>query len=595
MQNKVLNLIFGLSNNVTNAADTVPPFHSIAEITRPGGGFEVAGFCLNGNYRILSRKTGQIVDLGPKQLDEATLFAHIGMSYCLKNYGTQDAKTGKRVFQVEVLTHQIRQECDEFGPVNQEMVRGPGFYLEGRELVVNYGNAVYDQHGSSVSTTPTNSRVYVAGPGLGFDRETPCATVADVHLVETTFESFGFEQAWGAAASMGWFASSVMGAVLPNSPSVILTAAKGSEKSTWVALQEALMGPQAILRDGVPTVAQVLHAVRETSVTLICDEFEPHKRSKSQMDNLTEVFNSGFTKTVGKGKFTRATGGVLRYFNPPAGVAMCGINLPELDDALESRSVRLSMIPVNRAGQPKSPLLNTLGGDTAHELGARLRRLLVQRWEVMRDTRVVVHQMLQDVGHSDRFADTYSPLLAGYSALKHAAKPERHVLEALLAQWGLNNVKADEQESPSDACLNALLDRKVVLHIPQGEDTVKSHVRVRDAIRLLVRVQGGRAMRRPIEVQLEMLGVRPMLDTKNSTWVMAVASSQHHIGVRQLFQGTAWARGGWKDALARLPGAIKGQHRLAGDSLKVMVVNLPKSVVQPVFDDEHQEMADASS
>ena len=406
MQNKVLSLIFGAGNTAPNATDTVQPPHPIAEITRPGGGFEVAGFCLNGHYRILSRKTGQMVDLGPKQLDEATLFAHIGMSYCLKNYGDQDPKTGIRIFLAEALAREIRQECDEFGPANPETVRGPGFYIEGRELVVNYGNTVYDQHGSPVATTPNNLRVYVAGPGLGFDRETPCATVADVHLVETTFESFGFEQAWGAAASMGWFASSVMGAVIPNSPSIIVTAAKGSGKSTWVALQAALMGPQAILRDGVPTVPQVLHAVRETSVTLICDEFEPLKRSKAQMDNLAEVFNSGYTKTPGKGKFTRATGGVLRYFNPPAGVAMCGINLPALDDALESRSVRLKMVPVNRGGQPKSPLLHTMGGNTAHELGARLRRLLVQRWEVIRDTRVTVHQMLQDVGHSDRFADT---------------------------------------------------------------------------------------------------------------------------------------------------------------------------------------------
>jgi len=594
MQNKVMNLIFGNSNSLTNATDTVKSPHPIAEITRQGGGFEVAGFCLNGSYRILSRKTGQIVDLGPKQLDEATLLAHIGMSYCLKNYGGQDPKTGKRIFLAEALAREIRQECDEFGPANPETVRGPGFYLEGRELVVNYGNAVYDQHGCAVATAPNNSRVYVAGPGLGFDRETPCATAADVHLLETTFESFGFERAWGAAASMGWLASSVMGAVLPNSPSIILTAAKGAGKSTWVTLQAALMGPQAILRDGVPTVAQVLHAVRETSVTLICDEFEPLKRSKAQMDNLAEVFNSGYTKAPGKGKFTRANGGVLRYFNPPAGVAMCGINLPALDDALESRSVRLKMVPVNRGGQAKSPLLHTMDGNTAHELGARLRRLLVQRWEVIRDTRVAVHQMLQAVGHTDRFADTYSPLLAGYIALKYATKPERHVLEAVLEQWGLSEVKVDEQESPSDACLNALLDRKIVLHLLQGDRTVKSHARVRDAIRMLVPLQANREARRPIELQLETLGLRPMVDAETGAWTLAVASSQHNVGVRQMFQGTAWSRGGWQDALLRLPGSAKGQARLAGDSLKVVVVNLPESVAHPL-DGEGEELADISS
>lgn len=586
MQNKVLNLIFGGNNNLTAANDNNQPCHSVGEISHLEGGFEVAGFCLNGNYRILSRKTGQMVDLAPKQLDEATLFAQIGMSYCIKNYSTQDPKTGKRVFKVDMLTKEIRQGCDEFGPANLETVRAPGFYLEGKELVVNYGNSVHDQHGSPVSTTPTKSRTYVSGPGLGFELETTCASVADVHLVETTFESFGFEQPWGAAASMGWFAGSVMGAALPNSPSIIVTAAKGSGKTAWATLQAALMGPQAVLRDGVPTVPQVLHAIKETSVTLICDEFEPLKRSKTQMDNLAELFNSGFTKSPGKGKFTRATGGVLRYFNPPAGVAMCGINLPELDDALESRSVRLNMVPVNRAGKPKSPLLNTMGSYAAHEMGARLRRLLVTRWEVLRDTRLVMHQMLQDIGHTDRFADTYSPLLAGYIALKHAEVPGSTVLRALLEQWGLNEVKNDEQESPSDACLNALLDRKVVLHVEQEGKLTKMHVRVRDAIRLVASMQDDREARRAIETQLEMLGVRPMLDAGTGNWTLAVASSLHNVGVRQLFLGTAWARGGWKDALLRLPTSAKGQARLAGDSVKVVMVKLPDSVANPVFDNQ---------
>lgn len=586
MQNKVLSLIFGGYNANATVTETTKEVSSpVGQITRPQGGFEVAGFCLNGSYRILSRKTGQIVELSPKQLDEATLYAHIGMSYCIKNFSAADPKTGMRTFQVDVLANKIRQECDEFGPANPEVVRGPGFYLDGGELVVNYGNAVYNHDGQPVDTVPTPNRVYVSGPSIGFELETPFATVSDVHLLESTFESFRFEQSWGAAASIGWFASSVMGAVLPNSPSIILTAAKGSGKTAWATLQSALMGPQAVLRDGVPTVPQVLHAIRDTSVTLICDEFEPLKRTKSQIDNLAELFNSGFTKSPGKGKFTRASGGVLRYFNPPAGVAMCGINLPELDDALESRSVRLSMVPLNRAGKPKSPLLNVNGGQQlATQVGARLRRLLVNRCGVLMETRHLVHDMLQDLGHSARFADTYSPIVAGYIALKNEAVPARQVLEELLRQWGLHDVKSDEQESPSDACLNALLDRKVVLHLNTGTKVTKTHARVRDAIRL-VASESDREARRPIETQLEMLGVRPMHDSETDTWSLAVASSQHNIGVRQLFLGTAWARGGWKDALLRVPGSTKGQVRLAGDSVKVVLVKLPESVANPVFDD----------
>lgn len=597
MKTNVLSVLFG-GNKSHNSQPTESkrlPELSIAEIVYPEGGFEVAGFCMNGNYRIWSRKTGQMVELKPKQLDEANFFAHIGMSYCINNFCELDPKTGKRIFQVEKLTKEIRQGCDDFGLARPETVRGPGIYRDGQNLVVHYGNTVYDQHGEPVSSLPTPSRAYVSGPGLGFDRETPCASVADVHLLESTFESFGFEQPWAPKASMGWFVSSSLGGALPTTPCIILAAALGSGKSAWATLQKALMGPQAILRDGVPTAPQVLHAIGEKSVTLICDEFEPLKRTKKQIDELTEVFNSGFTKGPDDGKFTRATGGKLRYFNPPTGVAMCGINLPELDDALESRSVRLSMVPLSRAGKPKSRLLDGVYSHEAEALGARVRRLAVSRWDVLRDTRSVVHQMLQEIGHSTRLADTYSPIIAGYIALKHAAVPSRAELSELLEHWELNKVKANEHESPSDACLNVLLDRKFVLHLEQDGTKVKTHVRIRDAVRLLVAQRSDKSARRPVETQLEMLGVRVLHDAGTDTWSLAVASSQHHLGVRQLFQGTAWAKGGWKDTLLRLTGSSKGQARIAGDSIKVVFVKLPDSVVTPVADVEDVEDSDENT
>lgn len=595
MQNNVLSVLFGNGAKAIKPEGTTAAVnYSIAEISRRNGGFDVTGFNLDGSYQILSRKTGQIVNLGAKQLDEATLFAKLGVAYCQEHFSVTDPKTKKRVFSADILADKIRHECDAFGLAKPETVRGPGLYLEGERLVVNYGAAVYDQDGNPIDTTPSNSRIYVAGDSIGFDLDTPCATVADVHLLESTFESFGFEQNWGPKASLGWCASTAMGAVLPNCPAIIVSAELGSGKTTWAKLQKALLGSQSVLRDGVPTEPQVLHAIQDSSRALVCDEFEPLKVSKSRMDKLAEVFNSGFTKSAGLGKFTRVIGGRLRYFNPPAGVAMCGITLPELDYALESRSVRLSLVPKTRAGEAKSPLLNNLNSELAERMGARMRRLLVQRQQVLRATRTTMHQMLQDIGHTDRLADTYSPVLAGYIALKHEAVPSHDVLAALIAEFGLHVVKTEDKESPSDACLNVMLDRKFVLHVENDGAKVKSHVRVRDAVRLLVALKNDKSARRVVEQQLEMLGVRTLMDDDSGAWKLAVAASQHHIGVRQLFQGTAWARGGWKDALLRLKGSAKGQARVAGVSIKVVFVELPASAIQAVYDDEDEQSVGAA-
>lgn len=575
---KVLSVLFGSHKaTATPSLKTVAPAYSPADLMRPGGGFDVAGYDMNGSYRVLSRKTGQLVTL-PAKLDDSTLLTKLGASFCFDRYSAIDPKTRKRVFASDELAEEIRLGCDAFGLAQAETVRGPGLYVDDGKLVIHYGASVYDEAGAPVDTTPTKQRVYVAGNGLGFEASTPCASVADVHLVESTFESFGFEQEHGAAVSLGWLASSAMGAVLPHSPSLIVTAERGSGKTTWVDLQTALLGPQAVRRDGVPTVAQVLHAVKDSSLAMICDEFEPLKVSKGEMLKLAEVFNSGFTKTPGKAKFSRVVGGKVQHFNAPAGVVLCGIHLPELEPALESRSVRLSMVPKQRAGVVKSPLLEPASGVQPAEVGARLRRLLVSRWQVMRDARSAVHRMLQDIGHPDRRADTWSPLLAGYIALKHDTVPATQVLAVLIAQWGLDVVPHDEHESHGEACLSAMLDRKLVVRVESGGKTAKLYTRVREALQTLVSGDADRDTLASLEKHLAMLGVRALFDRKQEAWTLAVASSEHHVGARQLFQGTAWARGTWKAALLTLPGAVRGQQRFAGDSVKAVLVPAPDAI-----------------
>ena len=94
MQNKILSLIFHNDNISSFDFDVEPALPG--RITSSKGGFEVAGFGQDGKYRILSRKTGQLVDIAPKQLDKATLFAHIGQDYCTRHFTKPDPETGGR-------------------------------------------------------------------------------------------------------------------------------------------------------------------------------------------------------------------------------------------------------------------------------------------------------------------------------------------------------------------------------------------------------------------------------------------------------------------------------------------------------------------
>lgn len=90
----ILELIFGNHDIFEADVDIEQEQTPVGEITNTKGGYEVAGFCHDGSYRVLSRKTGQLIDLAPKQLDKATLFAHFGQEYCVTNSVRWDMKLG---------------------------------------------------------------------------------------------------------------------------------------------------------------------------------------------------------------------------------------------------------------------------------------------------------------------------------------------------------------------------------------------------------------------------------------------------------------------------------------------------------------------
>lgn len=112
------------------------------------------------------------------------------------------------------------------------------------------------------------------------------------------------------------------------------------------------------------------------------------------------------------------------------------------------------------------------------------------------------------------------------------------------------------------------------------------------AIRRLATNKDDREARRPLEKQLELLGLKPICQADADAWKLAVAASEHNQGLCRMFQETPWAAGGWAEVLGRQPGAVRTNQRLAGDSIKVAVVPLLESVVQPVFDEEADSLVD---
>ena len=577
--NKIIHAVFGKKTSISSSKkQSAQTQYGMQCISNPDGGWAPAGFDEKGHYVVLSKKTGRLVTLSPRSLDGNTLRAVIGSQYCDDNYGELDSKLEKEVFRPDELAEAIRKECDAQGLVDLANIRSPGFYCDDGRLLVHFGNEVYYADGKSVDTTP-GTTIYESGPSMGFSFDTPAATQEEVQRLEEVVRGFNFQTSFGSVAVLGWFATAVFGAVVDNRPILAVTAERGAGKTTLIELLSAMLGPQAMRRDGVPTVAQVIYELENRSAALLVDEFEAQGSKKKPLEDFLSLVRTSFTKSK-DARITRVIAGRMRSFNPPAGVLVAGIALPVFDDASNTRTVRIQMQMLStNSPRVSSPLLDSSNRDEIEEFGARIRRLLVGRWDVLVSTQKIVRGMLVGLGHEARAADLFSPLIAGYVALTSEELPSPQRLEELLEECQLTTAEVKTVHRDGDLCLSLLLNRRVVIYEAVGGKPVKSHKRVRDVIGRIMSSYLDDEMRRALMRQLEKFGLRPLWKSAMKQWKLVVAASEMNSGLRRLMQGTPWQSGGWKDVLSRVPAAVMGQQRVDGMSQKVVELCLTEDLI----------------
>jgi hypothetical protein len=279
----------------------------------------------------------------------------------------------------------------------------------------------------------------------------------------------------------------------------------------------------------------------------------------------------------------RIRNGKSHYFNAPSGVLLAGISLPAFDPATESRTVQVQLEPLSEQRGCDNPLLGSQHRPMVADLGRRLRRLLVQRWPVMRDAMAALRPLLVERGHEPRAVDKLTPLLAGYVALTQGALPVREDLTALIERCDLHEVRRERAPRDCEECLRVLLSRKVRIFRREARGVSSSLQRVVEVLRTIANADLPVGHREALDRQLQEFGLR--LRLVDDTWQLAVCASQHHDGVRRMMQGTGWANGGWKDVLARLPGAQYTTMRVAKVCERVVVVNLPQALFEPSEED----------
>lgn len=560
------------------------PTPHVSSITYPGGGWEPLGYNLDGSYVVLSRKTGQPVTLRAQDLNEKKLLVSLGQgarNACM----VYDPDLEQEVFDPAALSNSIGESCDSMGLFDQARVRGPGLYSEGDDLVINFGEEVATASGNPVDTAPTKlGPVYQSGPSLGFELSTPCASESDVQLVTTAIRSFSLARSSDFIYLLGWLVMAILGQVLNHRPILAITAERGSGKTTLIELFSRLLGPQAMRRDGIPTLPQVIYELTQKSAALLVDEVEARGAKRSAaIEHFLDSLNIFFTNSSAR-RMSRVHGGKLQYFGVPCGVLLAGIGLPALGSATDSRAVRVCMDPLSaESSQRYEPLFDPARENDTVALGARLRRLVVTRYPVLRETQALLRPMLIALGHEARAADKFSTLISGYVALTKSTASSAEELRQLIELLELSTPERVVTERDAEVCQRVLLGRKVAIFTMRGGERAKSHEPIREVISRVI--HGKTEDRTALTMQLEQFGVRPLWVKDAKCWKIAVCTSEQHEGMRRLMQHTDWARGGWKDVLSRLPGAQTGVQRVAKVSQRVVMFDMPSDLLAAPADE----------
>jgi hypothetical protein len=238
--------------------------------------------------------------------------------------------------------------------------------------------------------------------------------------------------------ALGWVMSAMVGGALEQRPVAYVVGTEGAGKSTLQKLFRLLMNG-ALLATSNTTQAGIYQKVKQDSVAVLVDEMEAKEdtRTTDKILELARVAYSGDKMQRG-GK-----DGVGQEFSVNSSFLMSSIAMPPVDAQDASRMAVLMLRErvkgvVGADGKKPVDVLTALGLKDARkvsEIGRELLRRLViwfeldngaSRWDRLINA---FRGALVDSGHSDRAADTFGTLAAGYHAAMRDTMPDTAELE----------------------------------------------------------------------------------------------------------------------------------------------------------------------
>lgn len=374
---------------------------------------------------------------------------------------------------------------------------------------------------------------------------------------------------------LGAIGQGFIGGALPWRSNVWITGDRGTGKSALngrLGIVPRLYG-EALFRTGQTSSAALRQSLRNSTVPVMLDEIEPSadNRKVTEIIELARISSSG-DKVHRGGQDHQA-----HEFTLQSPFWFSSINIPPIEAADRSRLAILELKPF--AENTKAPDFDAINFE---DMGRQLQRRMIEQWPILQATKSAFHAGLAAKGHDSRGCDQFATLLACAHLLTDDDVPD----EEEVAHWAelcapFKMAEVNDAMSDQEMCLRHLLTSSAQ---PKGNVD-------RQVISSLVGSAVAKAMN-PDTLDhgerewIEQLGLRIVNAKWNGTrWGAErfmphaapgyLAISAKHKALDDVFAGTKWQGGVYKQTLARVEGAIDGATvKIARVATRVVLVPL---------------------
>lgn len=436
---------------------------------------------------------------------------------------------------------QIMEECNKKGIYKVSDTYGTGVWRDPKDpdcLIVNNGDDIWRTDGRPQYRVGERC-VYVANRTLSMPETRSQARTYVAEMLLEVLKSWNWRRTCDPILLLGWLVYTALVGAVDWRVHAALTGAKGTGKSSLLAMIKTLLGDFLISCSGSSTEPSIRRQVGNDALAIIIDEAENDSPNIRAAMSYLRASSSG-----DKDMKANRNDGVDIYTVRSTGL-ISAVDLPQFLPADEGRYIHFSLL-----GAPKGFTKPVLVDDarTLSIMGSSLQSRMIHSWpRYCSCLQVIRAKLLGQEGMTHRYADSLATILsAAWVALNDGIISENDATQLINSMDFTEEREQVRDQADDTSFIDHALDTMVGINAANNFEKIT----LRMAINLAA--NGDRRAFRSVQMYGFKLiesesELRLLIDEKNPEF-------------KKLFRDTKWNSVNFVTSLKRLPGVSRTRH-----------------------------------